>query len=46
MDFKIPFSGRAHKYTEEEKQAVLKAMDDADPLTQGKYLKEFENKFC
>jgi len=46
MNFKIPFSGRAHKYTEKEKQVVLKAMDDADPLTQGKYLKEFEKKFC
>jgi perosamine synthetase len=46
MEFKIPFSGRAHNYTDEEKAVVLKAMDDAVPLTQGKYLKEFEENFC
>ena len=45
MNFKIPFSGRAHNYTEEEKNIVLKTMDEAIPLTQGKYLKEFEEKF-
>jgi hypothetical protein len=27
MEFKIPFSGRAHNYTDEEKAVVLKAMD-------------------
>lgn len=46
MEFKVPFSGRSHKYTNEEKSIVLKAMDDAYPLTQGTYRKEFENHFC
>ncbi len=46
MNFKIPFSGRAHNYTEEEEQIVLKAMRDAIPLTQGKYLAEFQVEFA
>ncbi|SFV57604.1 aminotransferase, DegT/DnrJ/EryC1/StrS family [hydrothermal vent metagenome] len=45
MDFKIPFSGRAHKYTKEEQQVVLEAMNQAIPLTQGKYQEEFQKKF-
>jgi dTDP-4-amino-4,6-dideoxygalactose transaminase len=45
MDVKVNFSGRAHHYLEEEKQAVIQAMEDAEPLTQGRYLKEFEKKF-
>jgi perosamine synthetase len=46
MSYKIPFSGRAHNYTEEERAVVLKAMDDAVPLTQGKYLAQFQEKFA
>ncbi|MBN4080849.1 DegT/DnrJ/EryC1/StrS family aminotransferase [Caldithrix abyssi] len=46
MKFKIPFSGRSHQYTDDEKKAVLQAIDDSDPLTQGKYRNEFEKKFC
>jgi len=46
MKFKVPFSGRAHKYTNDEKTTILNAMDDAYPLTQGKYRDEFEKKFC
>tara|TARA_B100000686_G_C16757700_1_gene956608 strand:- start:454 stop:1632 length:1179 start_codon:yes stop_codon:yes gene_type:complete len=46
MEFKIPFSGRAHAYTEEEVNAVVKVMSDANPLTQGQYLNAFEEKFC
>ena len=46
MNFKIPFSGRSHNYTFDEKNAVLEAMDIADPLTQGKYRNKFETKFC
>jgi len=46
MIFKIPFSGRSHHYTFDEKNAVLEAMDIADPLTQGKYRNKFEKKFC
>ena len=46
MNFKIPFSGRAHRYTQEEQDAVLEAMNQAIPLTQGKYQEEFQKKFC
>ena len=42
MDFKIPFSGRSHKYMSNEIDAVVHAMKDADPLTQGKYRDKFE----
>ena len=46
MNFKIPFSGRAHAYTEEEVNTVVSVMKDANPLTQGKYLNIFEKTFC
>lgn len=45
MNFKIPFSGRAHVYTNEEKETILEAIDNAIPLTQGKYQIEFQDKF-
>ncbi len=41
----INWSGKGHGYSEEEKQAAIMAMETADPLTQGKYLAEFEEKF-
>ena len=43
--YKIPWSGRSVEYTPEEVNAVVAAMKTAEPLTQGKYLKEFEYKF-
>ncbi|PHS56348.1 MAG: aminotransferase [Sulfurimonas sp.] len=46
MDFKIPFIGRAHKYTQEEKDVILESVDNAVPLTQGKYQNEFQDKFA
>lgn len=46
MDFRIRFSGRAHKYTDDEIKTVIETMQSADPLTQGKYKDEFEKKFC
>ena len=46
MEFKIPFSGRAHTYTDEEVAVVVDAMQNAVPLTQGRYLQEFQEKFC
>jgi len=46
MNFKIPFSGRAHRYTKEEQEVVLEAMNQAVPLTQGRYQEEFQRKFC
>jgi perosamine synthetase len=45
MEFKIPFSGRAHTYTQNEKEVILEAVDNATPLTQGSYQLEFERKF-
>jgi len=46
MDLRVNFSGRALAYTPEEVEAVVRAMGDADPLTQGKYLAAFEAAFC
>ena len=45
-DFKIDFSARGHDYLAEDIEAVVAAMKHADPLTQGKYLIEFEEKFA
>lgn len=46
MQFKIRFSGKSHNYTDEEIETVIQAMRDAEPYTQGRYLKGFEDKFC
>lgn len=46
MEFKINFSGIGHKYTQYEIAVVVEAMQNADPLTQGKYRDTFEQKFC
>ena len=46
MQFKIKFSGKSHNYTQDEIDVVVQAMKDAEPYTQGRYLKEFEEKFC
>ena len=46
MDLRINFSGRAIRYTEDEIAAVVEAMRDADPLTQGRYMAAFEQKFA
>ena len=46
MNFKVPFLGRAHKYTDEELELIKEVAGNAIPLTQGKYLKEFEKKFA
>lgn len=46
MEFKIRFSGKAHNYKQEEIDTVVKAMQDADPYTQGRFQDEFEKKFC
>src|ERR1017187_8874670 len=45
MEYKINFSGTGHRYTQEEIDVVVKVMNEADPLTQGKYRNEFEEKF-
>lgn len=36
---------RGHDYSETEINVVVEAMRNADPLTQGKYLTEFEDRF-
>ena len=45
MEFKIPFSGRSHVYTDDEIATIVAAAKDAVPLTQGRYLREFEAAF-
>ncbi|MBQ7456697.1 MAG: DegT/DnrJ/EryC1/StrS family aminotransferase [Desulfovibrio sp.] len=46
MECKINFSGRSIRYTEEEIACVVEAMQNAEPLTQGKYMQAFESKFA
>lgn len=44
MIFKVPFSGRAHLYTDDEVSTVVEVMKGAVPLTQGRYLAKFQEK--
>lgn len=46
MDIKIDFNGRSIFYTDEEIEAAVQVMRGASPLTQGKYLDEFESRFA
>ena len=46
MDIKVDFSGRAIHYTEEEIAVAVEAMRSAEPLTQGRHMREFESKFA
>ena len=46
METKINFSGRSIRYTEEEIAVVVEAMRCADPLTQGRHMREFERCFA
>ena len=39
---KINWSGRAHYYSQEDINYLVKVIKNADPLTQGKYLNKFE----
>ncbi len=45
MEYKINSSGTGHRYTKEEIEVVTRVMNEADPLTQGKYRNAFEEKF-
>ena len=45
MDFRIPFNGRPHSYTETEIKTVVDMMRGSAPLTQGAHLGEFESRF-
>ena len=42
---KINWSGRSHNYSNKDINYLTKIIKTADPLTQGKYLKEFEYIF-
>ena len=42
---KINWSGRSHSYSNKDINYLIKIIKTADPLTQGKYLKEFEYLF-
>lgn len=44
-EYKLNFSGRGHKYTQEEIELVAEVMQNADPLTQSIYRNRFEKKF-
>ncbi len=44
--FRINWSGRSFNYSEEEVSSIVNVMRNADPLTQGDYLKKFENDFA
>ena len=46
MDLKVNFSGRAIRYTEEEIAVVVDVMRNADTLTQGVHMHDFESKFA
>jgi perosamine synthetase len=43
MNYKVNFSGRGLDYTEEELKIILDVAKNADPLTQGRHLSEFED---
>ena len=42
---KINWSGRAHNYSRKEINYLVNIIKNADPLSQGKYLKKFEDVF-
>ena len=44
-EIRVPWSGRGTTYTEDEIAAVVEAMRNADPQTQGRYQAAFEAKF-
>jgi dTDP-4-amino-4,6-dideoxygalactose transaminase len=44
-EFILPWSGRGINYTERDIAAVVAVMREADPLTQGIYLEQFQNIF-
>jgi dTDP-4-amino-4,6-dideoxygalactose transaminase len=45
-EFIVPWSGKGMNYTQGEINVVIKAMKEADPLTQGPHQAEFEKKFA
>lgn len=45
MQFRIPFSGRAHAYTADEIETIVETANNAITLTQGRHRNEFEAAF-
>ena len=45
MQFRIPFSGRAHAYTADEIETIVETANNAVTLTQGRHRNEFEAAF-
>ena len=45
MEFKIPFSGRSHRFLKNEIKLVSRIMSSTVNLTQGSYQIKFENDF-
>ena len=45
-EYRIPFSGRQHAYTQVEIDFVMEVMKNTFPLTQGGYQLKFQQKFC
>jgi len=43
VKYKVDWSGRALDYSNEELDTIINVVKNADPLTQGRYLTEFEN---
>ena len=43
MAYKVDWSGRSLDYSSEEIETIVSVAKNADPLTQGKHLSEFEN---
>ena len=43
---KIDWSGRSHNYSAQDINYLNNIIKTADPLTQGKYLKKFEEDFA
>ena len=42
---KIDWSGRSHRFKDQDIKYLTNIIKYADPLTQGKYLKKFESDF-
>mgnify|MGYP001377610689 CR=1 FL=1 len=42
---KVNWSGRGHNYTRKDINYLVNIIKTADPLSQGKYLKKFEEVF-
>lgn len=46
MQYRINWSGRSHDYSQDDVKAILEVVHEAGALTQGPYLKQFEQDFA